>query len=223
MKRSCWVSALPFMFLLASNALSGADLSTYRGFQFGMTLGSALKHSGMDPSEVKSVRQRPALIQEFIWSPARFAARNEQVDPVQEVLFSFYNGQLSKLVVDYDEQKTEGMTGEDFIQATSAQYGPATYPSKPVSLPSTSFSEGVTVLARWENGDNLLTLVQSPYGSKFSLIAVSKKLDGLTQAAVASGTRLDEEEAPQRLKAEQQHTQDNLEKARLASVARFHP
>jgi hypothetical protein len=36
------------LLLFLAPLLSGADLSTYRGFQFGMSLTAAVKHSGMD-------------------------------------------------------------------------------------------------------------------------------------------------------------------------------
>ena len=81
---------LPIL-LLMSPLLSGAELSTYRGFQFGMSLTAAVKHSGMDKSEVKTIHQRPANIQELTWNPARFSAASKDIDPVQQVLFSFYN------------------------------------------------------------------------------------------------------------------------------------
>jgi hypothetical protein len=72
-----------------SPLLSGADLSTYRGFQFGMTLNAAVKHSGMDLSEVTKVHQRPARIQELTWNPGRFATTDRDTDPVQQVLLAF--------------------------------------------------------------------------------------------------------------------------------------
>ena len=90
-------------------------------------------------------------------------------------------------------------------------------------LPSASFSEGVKVVARWEDADYSLDLVQSPYGSKFGLIAVSKRLDGLAQAAIASGIQLDEQEAPQRQRAEELSAQSKLDKARLANKPHFRP
>jgi hypothetical protein len=95
------------LLLLFSPLLSGAELSTYRGFQFGMSLNAAAKHSGMDMSEVRTIGQRPALIQELTCNPEWLSSR--ATDPVQQVVFGFYNGQLFRMAVDYDNQKTQKM------------------------------------------------------------------------------------------------------------------
>ena len=223
MKRAPLMNKLLLLLLLFSPLLCGADLSTYRGFQFGMSLNAAVKHSGMDISEVTMIHERPARIQELTWNPGRFSGASRDRDPVQQVLFSFYNGQLSRMVVDYDIDKTNGLTSEDIIEAISARYGPALRPTVETLLPSASFSEGVKVVAGWEDTDYSLNLVQSPYGLKFGLIAFSKRLDSLAQASIASGIHLDEQEAPQRQKVEEQNAQSKLDKARLANKPHFRP
>jgi len=221
MKRARSMNNLPLLVVLFSPLVSAADLSTYRGFQFGMTLSAAVKHSGMDVSEVTVIHERPARIQELSWRPARFSLTD--TDPVEQVAFSFYDGQLFRIVVDYDNQKTEGLSVHDMIEVISARYGTAMRPAVETSLPSASFSEGVRVVARWEDADYSLNLVQSPYGLKFGLIAFSKRLNGLAQAASAAGIRLDEQEAPQRLKAEEQSAQSKLDKTRLVNRPHFRP
>lgn len=215
-----------FPLLLAvvlSPLLSGADLSTYRGFQFGMSLHAAVKHSGMDVSEVTTIQQRPARIQQLTWKPGRFASTERDTDPVQQVLLTFYDGQLSRMMVDYDGNKTSGLTSEDMIGAISAGYGTASRPVVATILPSASFSEGVRVVARWEDAGYSLSLVQARYELKFGLIAVSKRLDGLAEAAIDNGIYLDEQEAPQRAKAKEQNAQSVLDKVRLANVGHFRP
>lgn len=224
MKNFRSINKLPLLLaVVLSPLVSGADLSTYRGFQFGMTLNAAVKHSGMDLSEVTTIHQRPARIQELTWNPGRFATADRDSDPVQQVLLSFYDGQLSRMVVDYDSERTVGLTPEDMLEAISAKYGAALRPVAETLLPSASFSEGMKVIARWEDAHYSLDLVQSPYGSKFGLIAVSKRLDGLAQAAIASGIQLDEQEAPQRQRAEELSAQGKLDKARLANKPHFRP
>src|ERR1700761_3496526 len=98
------ITNLCLLSLFLSPSLFAADLSTYRGFQFGMNLNSAAKHSGMDVSEATVIHERPARIQELTWRPSRFSS--SATDPVEQVLFSFYNGQLFRMVIDYDTQKT---------------------------------------------------------------------------------------------------------------------
>jgi hypothetical protein len=221
MKKARLANNLILSLSLFSPLLCGADLSTYRGFQFGMGLNAAVKHSGMDVSEVTTIHQRPARIQELSWQPVRFSSSD--TDPVEQVLLSFYNGQLFRVVVDYDSQKTEGLSVHDLVEAMSTRYGTATRPAIETLLPSAAFSEGVTVVARWEDADYSFNLVQSPYGLKFGLIAFSKRLDGLAQAAIATGTHLDEQEAPHRQQVEAQNAQSTLDKTRLANKPRFRP
>src|ERR1700761_6435445 len=108
MKRA-WPINSPFLLaIILLPVLSAADLSTYRGFQFGMNLTSAVKRSGMNISEVRAIHERPARIEQLSWQPARFSAGG--TDPVEHVLFTFYNGQLFRMLIDYDEQKTAGLT-----------------------------------------------------------------------------------------------------------------
>jgi hypothetical protein len=223
MKRARWIIILPLAVLFLSRLLSGADLSTYRGFQFGMTLNSAVQHSGMDPSEVTLLHQRPARIEELAWMPERFSGAGGEMDPVKQVLFNFYNGQLFRMVVDYDSDRIKGMSVQDLIEAISAQYGTATRPVADALLPSRSFSETARLVARWEDVDYSFSLVQSPYGSGYELIAFCKRLEGMAQEAIASGKRLDDQERPQRQKIDKQNVQDRLEKERLASRMHFRP
>jgi hypothetical protein len=127
------------------------------------------------------------------------------------------------MVIDYDSDKTAGLTAEDVIEALSASYGTALRPLVETMLSSASFSEGVKVVARWEDADYSVNLVQSPYGSRFGVIAVSKHLDRSAQAAIADGILLDEEEAPERQKAEEQNAQSKMDKTRLLTKLHFRP
>lgn len=223
MKRVCSINKLPLLLLLFSPLLSGSDLSTYRSFQFGMSLDAAVKRSGMDMSEVTTVHQRPARIQELTWNPERFSGTFGDTDPVQQVVFSFYNGQLFRIVVSYDNQKTAGLSAEDLTEAFSTRYGAATHPAPETLFPSAVFSEGVAVVARWADAEYSFNLAQSPYGSSFELIAFSKHLNALAEAAIAAGIQMDAQEAPERQKAEEQNAQSRLDKTRLVNKPHFRP
>jgi len=219
MLRTRTIDTLALFLLLFPPLLFGADLSSYRGFRFGMSLRAAVKQSGMNMAGVTTIHQRPARIQELAWNPAA----SKDLDPVQRLTFSFYNGSLFRMVVDYDSRKTEGLRVEDLVEPLSAIYGVGSRPAEETSLPSASFSGGMTVLARWEDSDYVLNLVQSPYGSRFGVIASSKHLDSLAQAAITTGIRLDEQEAPQREKLEEQNIQMQLDKIRLVNKPNFRP
>jgi hypothetical protein len=85
------------------------------------------RHAGISP-EPRIVHQRPELIQELMWLPPRLGTTADGGDSAQKVLFTFYNDQLSRVVVSYDRRRTEGLTVEDLVEAISATYGVPTIP-----------------------------------------------------------------------------------------------
>jgi hypothetical protein len=106
MSRVCSINNLPLLLLLFS-PYPGRPFHISR-FPLGMSVNAAVQRSGMDISEVTTIHQRPARIQELTWSPGGFSPND--TDPVQQVLFSFYDGQLFRMVVDYDADKIKGLT-----------------------------------------------------------------------------------------------------------------
>jgi hypothetical protein len=205
------------------------DLSRYRDFQLGMDLLGVAERADTQPSEARVVHQRPALIQEMEWRPQRPLDSLLQTDPVKEVLFSFYNGQLFRMVVNYDRYRTEGMTDEDIVEAISEEYGTATTPAAKIVLFSSFqvYNDSEKVIARWENPEYSCSLFRSSYQPTFGMLVLAKRLDGLAQSAITEANRLDEQEAPQR-EAERQKKQDGedraaQEKAREANKEVFRP
>jgi len=205
------------------------DLSRYRGFQFGMNLLAVAKQADMKPSEARVIHQRPAVIQELEWRPPRSVGL-PQADPVKEVLFSsFYNGELFRMVVNYDQQKTEGLTDEDMIEAISAKYGTATRPDAKIILFSSFqvYNDSEKVIARWEDSQYSFNLFRSSYQPTFGILVLSKRLDTMAGAAIVEAIRLDEQEAPQRETERQKKRDDEdhaaQEKARLVNKPNFRP
>ena len=112
----------PFLIaiLFCTSLLRAADFSTYRSFQLGMGLTEATKQADRKSSDVTTVYQRPALIQELNWAPHESGlSSTAKPDPVEECLLRFYNGRLFEIVVSYDRYKIEGMTAEDLIETIS--------------------------------------------------------------------------------------------------------
>ncbi len=205
------------------------DLSRYRGFQFGMNLPAVAKQAAIEPSEAKVIHQRPAVIQELTWQPWLSYRSPPQADAVRTILFSFYNGELFRMVVNYDRQRTEGLTNEDMVEAISAEYGTASRPDTKVVLFSSLqvYNDSEKVIARWEDSQYSFNLFRSSYQPTFGMLVYSKRLDPLAQAAIAEAIRLDEQEAPQK-EIERQKKQDEAnraeqEKARLANKLNFRP
>ena len=80
------------------------------------------KQAGENPSQAKVIYSRPALMQELEWRPASFGP-SSQTRSVKNVVLSFYDGKLYRVVVNYDRYETEGMTPDDVVEAISATYG----------------------------------------------------------------------------------------------------
>jgi hypothetical protein len=214
--------------LLSALLVGAQDLSRYREFQIGMNLPTVAKLANEKPSEAKMVHQRPAVIQELEWQPQRFLSSSPQTDPVKEVLFSFYNGELFRVTVTYDWYRIGGLTEEDMVQAISAIYGTATRPTAKVILSSSQPNkEDEKVIARWEDSQYSLDLLQPSYPPTFKMVLVSKRLDALAGTAITEALRLDEQEAPrrevERQKKQAEEDRAELEKIRLVNKAIFRP
>jgi len=215
--------------VLSMPLIYAQDLSKYREFQLGMNLLAVAKQADMKPSEARVIYQRPAVIQELEWRPRSSSSSSAQADPVKEILFSFYNGELYRIVVNYDQDRTEGLTDEDLIEGISAQYGTPTTPVAKIISSSSSqvYSDSEKVIARWEDSQYSFNLFRFSYGSTFGMLVFSKRLEALAQVAVIKAIRLNDQEAPQR-EIERQKKQDEEkraagQKARPVNKANFRP
>jgi len=199
----------------------------YRSFRIGTDLATIAGQVQLDPSRAKLIHRRPALIQELDWR-AQPLGPSTQAEAVKEVVFSFYNDQLYRIVVNYDRYKTEGLTAEDLIEAISATQGTATRVNTEIILSSIyADNETLEVLARWEDAQYSFNLVRFSHAPSFTLVAVSKRLDAMARAAVIEAIRLDAEEAPQReIELQKKQAEENRlqqGKARLANKPSFRP
>src|SRR6266496_797627 len=192
-----------------------------------MNVVAVAKQADVKPSEARAIHQRPAVIQELEWRPQRFLASSPQVDPVKEILFSFHNGKLFRMVVNYDRHRTEGLTDEDMVEAISAKYGTATRPEAKIILFSSFhvYNDSEKVIARWEDSQYSFNLFRSSYQPTFGMLVYSKSLDALARTAIVEAIRLDEQEAPQR-EIERQKQEDEANRAeqdaaRLVNKAAF--
>ena len=205
-------------------AATAADLSRYRGFQLGMSLPAIAKEAGLEPSAAKTIHRRPALIQELQWHP-RPLGPSSRTEAVDAVIFSFYDGNLFRIAVQYGRYETEGLTANDFVEAISATYGPAVRPAANVTSNQGPYGDQEEVLARWDHPEYRWELISSSYGPSFKLIGVVNTLDTQAQAANLESRRLDDLEAPQRDAArianEEESAKAKLEKARLVNKPTF--
>ncbi|MGE0448852.1 MAG: hypothetical protein AB7Q29_04640 [Vicinamibacterales bacterium] len=215
--------------LLCAQLLYAQPGPRYRQFQLGGDLSSVSALTGVAVSEVKTVHERPALIQELQWRLPYAATASSALaaDPVRQIAFSFFSDQLFRIVIDYELERTKGMTDADMIEAISSAYG-AMSEMPDASLDSSQTAqESWRAVARWGDADASVVLYRSSYGSAFRMIVTSLPLDALARAAAAEAVRLDERDAPSRETARQQKVADDAraaqEKARLANKAGFRP
>jgi hypothetical protein len=199
----------------------GGDLSEYRQFRLDSDLAGIAAQAGMDPASAELSHQRPARIEQLSWRPG-------PADSVKGIQFSFYNGELHRMLVDYDRYNTEGLTAHDMIEALSQTYGPAAMPAEEITVPSSyGGDETIKVIARWEDSNWRFDLVRFKYEPSFAIAAHAIKLHGQAQAAVDESIRLDRMEAPQRAIQERKDEADakriEQEEARLLNKPGVRP
>ena len=218
--------------VISIQGLDAQGLPKYRNFEFGSNLASVSTLAGVDPSEAKTIHQRPAVMQDLEWRLSQWVSGSTapSTDPVEKIVFGFYNDQLFRLVVDYDKERTEGMTDADMVAALSATYGaPLKRTGRiPPRVASRFEIESGAALARWEDAEQSVVLYRtSMYGTAFRLMVTEPRLDDLARKAEVQANRLDVQEAPRREIARQnKEVADGRaakEKARLANRAAFRP
>ena len=217
---------------LSSAALQAQDARPrYRAFILGSGLSSVAAQVVLTPSDATAVHVRPALIQTLTWRQPYFAAGSNapQTDPVGQIVFGFYNDQLFRLVVDYDRQRTEGMTDADMIHALSETYGAMVKPRTKTSakVPTPFDVESGEPIGTWGTPEYSLVLFHLTFAGGFRVVVTSTELDALARSAAALAVRLDQREAPQRAidqqKKDDEDARASQEKARVTNKAAFRP
>lgn len=211
--------------LLRAGLLHAGDLSRYREFQFGMDLATVARLTKLDPSRAKVIHARPALLEEIEWRPLGVIS---PADPLQESIFSFYDGGLYRVFTTYDLHKTDGLTVEDITETLAAIYGNTTaHPAATIAVSSYLGKDNAAVLAQWDSAEYSLSLVRLSYQSRFGLVWLAKRTDVTAQEAGAAATLIEQQEAPQReadLRKEQAETdRTDRAKARLSNRPNFRP
>lgn len=221
-----------FGLVLCGTGLGAQDLGRYREFQLGGDVATVTTVTGVALSDVKVVHHRPAVIQELTWRP-RYGARRPaaaETEAAEQIVFDFYNDRLFRVTVDYDRERTEGLTDADMIEAISATYGSQVKPA--VSRTRRALSEYEADLgppvARWGDVEHSLMLYRSPsYATSFRLVMTAEPVAALARTAAARAAVLDAREAPQREAARERKDADDRraaeEQARSTNKAAFRP
>ena len=210
--------------LLSIPQVHAQDLSKYRNFSFGMTVADVSKQIDKTPANAAVLHERPALIEELTWFPPQPYGSLRPAEPVDQVLFSFYNGALYRMLLTYENSATKGLTDEDMIRVVSAKYGVATRPvAAVVNFPmNPSYKATEKVIARWEDSQHSLNLFRS-YGDTFAIVMFAKQMDGQAGISIAESVKLEQEEAPQKESARSKKVADDLELERQKNIKTLRP
>jgi len=204
--------------------LRAQDFSKYRNFSLGTNLATVLKHTELRLVDVKATHEGSLLFQELTWHPANgigVAYRSENVD---DLVFSFYKGELYQMVVTYDHASTEGLTTDDMVKSISAKYGPATSVALAIdSVTNEQYELRQQPVASWEDSQYSFNLVRSSFSNAFQLVIYSKRVTAEADAALAQVVKVDELEAPQRAVERQKKEADAIELTRQKNQKSFRP
>ncbi|HXN63881.1 MAG TPA: hypothetical protein VN862_01010 [Candidatus Acidoferrales bacterium] len=209
--------------LFAAPFVHAQDLSQYRDFKFRTTVADLSKQTGATPSDVTLVHESPAVMQELTWQPPT-RTDPSSMEPVQSIRFSFYNGELYRMVVTYDSAATEGLTDRDIIEAISIKCGtPARFAGQSNSSINDSDNMAVKVVARWEDAQYSFNLFKSSLSGNYGLVMYAKKVNALAAVSAAKSVELERQAAPQLEAVRVKKEAADLEATREKNKKAFQP
>ena len=216
---------VPFLVLsfLATPLLHAQDFSKYRSFALGANLATVLKNTDQKLADVKMTHTGSVLFQELTWWPANRSGASNRSESVEQMLFSFYRGELYKMSVTYDRNAIEGLTPDDMVRSIATRYGLPT--SVALEIDSKAYDEEAKqkTAATWEDSQYSFNLVRSVFSGGFELVIYSKRVNAEAEAALADAVKLDKEEGPQREAQRQKKETDALEVTRQKNQKSFRP
>ena len=210
--------------VLNSQLASAQDLSRYRVYALGSSLDSVVAASGARATDMRMLHERPARIQEVEWRAPYVRSGTELADPVRGLIFTFIDDALYQVLVNYDPDRTAGLTDSDIIASLTTTYGAPVLKSARSRAPA---PVNTVVLAQWDSADSSLTLLRGAYSTDFQLVLVSKALSTRARDAIREAVRLDTAEAPRRELAQRKKDAADAtaarDKVRTTNKAAFRP
>jgi len=216
--------------LAVSTPAAAQEEGRYRDFQLGASVAAVSTLTETRSADVTVVHERPAVMQELRWTPSSFGtAGRSRGKGLQQIVFSFYDNQLYRLMIDYERSQTKGMTDRDVVDALSAMYGQPSSSKISDGGTDTWSSESVAsrVVARWNGPGYAVAVSRWAYGGAWRLVVESTPLAALARAADARALILDVQEGPQReadrARREKQGKDDAEAAARSVNKTTFQP
>jgi hypothetical protein len=224
-----WVCTLALTLACATVA-EAQEAVSYRGFALGTNVQTVTELANLTAASIRTLYRRPQSLQSLEWRLPYVMGRTAPpaTDPVRQITFSFYDDQLYRIVIDYDQERTEGLTARDVIQALTLTYGVPAEPRAGVDAPSAT-----DPIAQWVTQAAVLALYQSPgvsglaTAAAFRLTLTSPRLEALAAAAMADAVRLEASDVPQReaarLEQEAEDAEKSAERSRAVNQPNFRP
>ena len=173
-----------------------AVFSHYRTLALGDSVPAVVETLKARPTDVKIVQERPTLIQQLTWRRQRYVSgESAVVDPVDEMVLTFHLGQLTRIAVSYERNRTEGLTDADLTDAFVDVYGPPMLPSTSSHTTRVKSAPGAA-LGLWSDGVTLVTLRREGHPPQLKLTVATLVADAAMQEALADGAELAASEAP---------------------------
>lgn len=205
--------------LICATLVSAQNLSKYRQFSLGSSLTEVSKQVGQRTDQATVIQAGPSTIQEVEWWPValNFLTKRE---PVQKVVFTFYNRTLYKIVATYNSDATTGLTDSDMVQAISGNYG---LPVLEAPATKDSSYDAKVAIAHWDDGKYSVTLSRESSLNAFQLVLEAKQLNAQADASIADVAAQARMDAPQKEIDRGKKAADDMETLRQANLKAFHP
>jgi hypothetical protein len=221
--------AAAIVFAASATPVATQGRPHYRTYAMGDSLLAISRQVGLPVIDATTTPAVSGAVQELRWH-ARYVRRGTAPsgDPVDRLVFSFYEHRLFRIVVDYAPDRTEGMTESDMVAAVSAIYG------SPLRRTLASSEGGLVparpaeiVIAEWTRGDQSVALLALQGRTAFRMIVVSSALQMLARAGGAREAPVDRPDWPSieeaRTRASLPGAEPLRQIARRANVASFVP
>ena len=186
------------VFAASATPVAAQGRPHYRAYAMGDSLLAISRQVGLPVIDATTTPAVSGAVQELRWH-ARYMRRGTAPsgDPVDRLVFSFYEHRLFRIVIDYAPDRTEGMTESDLVAAVSAIYGA---PVRRTLVSGGGVAAPVrtaeTVVAQWTRGDQSVALLALQGETAFRLIVVSSALETLARASGAREAPVDRPDWP---------------------------
>ena len=217
------------VFAASATPVAAQGRPHYRAYAMGDSLLAISRQVGLPVIDATTTPAVSGAVQELRWH-ARYVRRGTAPsgDPVDRLVFSFYEHRLFRIVIDYAPDRTDGMTESDMVGAVSVLYGSPIRRTLAANADVTApVRPAETLIAEWTSGDQSVALLALQGQTAFRLIVVSSALQRLAREAGAREAPADRPDWPSieaaRTRATLLGAEPLRQTTRRANVASFVP